>query len=203
MSIAQEGGPTQTTSPHVVALLASGGFLLLAGALFATPFLLSSRAQENDVFLANLFLAPLISLLGSQIYIFALRRMGLSVMFLLTLLAVYLAALTSWFWFPPLSARGISAVAPILAAGAALLFIAGALVAGTHRQWNAWTQGMALALVTSSALAVVYSFFGGHYLAFGETSSSLPPYLNTVTLIATAAFAVLAYVLGWLWGRSR
>jgi hypothetical protein len=203
MSIAQEGASAQTAPRHVVALLASGGFLLLAGALFATPFLLSSRAQENDVFLTNLFLAPLISLLGSPLYIFALRRMGLSIMFMLALLLVYLAVLTTWFWFPPLSAHGISAVGPILAADAALLFIAGALVAGTHRQWNAWTQGMALALVTSSALAVVYSFFGGRYLAFGETSSSLPPYLNAVTLITTAAFAVLAYVLGWRWGRSR
>jgi hypothetical protein len=203
MSIAQEGSSAHITSRHAVALLASGGFLLLAGALFAAPFLLSSRAQENDVFLANLFLALPIALLGSLLYIFALRRLGLSVMLILALLAVYITALTSWLWFSPLSARGISGVGPILAAGAALLFIAGALVAGTHRQWNAWTEGMALALITSSALAVVYSFFGGQYLAFGEKTSSLPPYLNTVTLIATAVLAALAYLLGWLWGRPR
>src|SRR4029079_17845106 len=91
----------------------------------------------------------------------------------------------------------------ILLVDAALLFIVGALVAGVRRQWNAWTQGMPLALVTSSALAVVYSFFGGQYLAFGEKTSSLPPYLNAVALVATVALAALAYLLGWRWGRAQ
>ena len=210
MSIAQSSAPAQTMSRHTVALLASGGFLLLAGALFATPFLLSSRAQENDVFLANLFLAPLISLLGGLLYIVALRRLGLSIVLMIALLTLDLAILTSWFWLPQISSNGVGLAIGILGllpmillVDAALLFIVGALVAGVRRQWNAWTQGMALALVTSSALAVVYSFFGGQYLAFGEKTSSLPPYLNAVTLIATAVLAILAYLIGWLWSRPR
>jgi hypothetical protein len=60
-----------------------------------------------------------------------------------------------------------------------------------------------LALVTGGALAVVYSFFGGQYLAAGEKTSSLPPYLNGVTLIATAALGVLAYLFGLLWGHTQ
>jgi len=66
MSIAQPGGIAPAArSRHTAAQLATGGFLLLAGAIFATPFLFNTRAQENDVFFANLFLAPLISLLGA------------------------------------------------------------------------------------------------------------------------------------------
>jgi hypothetical protein len=209
MTIAQSGA-VRSTSPHAAAQLAAGGFLLLAGALFATPFLLSGRAQENDVFLINLFLAPLISLLGSLLYIVALRRLGLSVVLVLILIAVNLAVLTSWLWLPQITsngvvlAMGVLALLPvILLVNAALLFLIGALVAGTQRRGNAWTQGMSLALATGSALAVVYSFFGGQYLAFGEKTSSLPPYLNGATLAATAALAVLAYLFGRRWGRPQ
>src|SRR5262245_49929138 len=69
MSIAQPGGIAP--SRHAVAQFATGGSLLIAGALFAAPFLLNGRALENDVFLSNLFLAPLISLLGSLLYLLA------------------------------------------------------------------------------------------------------------------------------------
>jgi hypothetical protein len=204
MSIAQPGGIAPTaTSRHAVALLATGGFLLLAGALFAAPFLLNTRTQENDVFLTNLFSAPLFSLLGTLLYLLALRRFGFSTALTILALVVSLIALTGWLWLPLFTTPSISLLALTLLADAALLFIVGALVAGTHRQWDAWTRGMALALVAGTALAVIYSYFGGQYLAIGETTSSLPPYLNEVTLIASVALAALVYWLGWLWGRSH
>jgi hypothetical protein len=208
MSVAQPGGIAPATpSRHVVAQLATGGFLLLAGALFAVPFLLNSRATGNDVFMANLFLAPLISLAGSLLYLLALRRLGLSFALMLILIAINLATLTSWLWLPQVASNGVDLALGVLASlpvsllvDAALLFLIGALIARTHGQLDAWTRSMLLALVTSGALAVIYSFFGGRYLAEGETTSSLPPYLNEVTLGATAALAALAYVLGWRWG---
>jgi hypothetical protein len=211
MSIAQPGGIAPATpSRHAIAQLATGGFLLLAGALFAAPFLLNSGAQGNDVFLTNLFLAPLIALLGGLLYILALRRLGLSVVLVLILIAVNLAALTSWLWLPQVTSNGVALAIGVLASlpvillvDAALLFLLGALVAWTHGQWDAWTWGILLALVTGGALAVVYSFFGGQYLAFGEKTSSLPPYLNGVTLGATGALAALAYLLGWRWSRPQ
>ena len=81
-------------SRHVVAQLTTGGFLLFAGALFSAPFLLSSGASGNDVFLTNLFLAPLISLLGGLLYILALRRLGLSFALMLILIAINVTTLT-------------------------------------------------------------------------------------------------------------
>jgi drug/metabolite transporter (DMT)-like permease len=116
MSIAQPGGIAPTASScHTVALLASGGFLLLAGALFATPFLLNTRSQENDVFLANLFLAPLISLVGSLLYLVALRRLGLSILPLLALLVLNVAALTGWLWIPVSIPQRFALIAALLA----------------------------------------------------------------------------------------
>jgi hypothetical protein len=194
-------------SRHVVAQLSTGGFLLLVGALFAVPFLLNSSATGNDAFLTNIFLAPLISLVGSLLYILALRRLGLSIALMLVLIAINLAALTSWLWLPQVTSNGVELAIGVLASlpvallvDAALLFVIGALVARAHGQLDAWTRSILLALVTSGALAVVYSFFGGHYLAEDETTSSLPPYLNEVTLGSTTALAALAYLLGWRWG---
>jgi hypothetical protein len=46
------------------ALLATGGFALLAGAVFLLPFALSAYAIQNDVYMSNLFLAPLFILAG-------------------------------------------------------------------------------------------------------------------------------------------
>lgn len=211
MSIAQPGGiAPAATSRHTIALLATGGFLLLAGALFAAPFLLNAGATGNDVFLTNLFLAPLISLLGSLLYILGLRRLGLSVALILILTVVNLATLTSWLWLPQVTSNGVALSIGVLASlpvillvDAALLFLIGALVAGTHGQWDAWTKGMLLAIVAGATLVAIYSFFGGQYLSFGETSSSLPPYLNVTVLLATVTLAALAYLLGWLWVRAH
>jgi hypothetical protein len=211
MSIAQPGGiAPATASHHVIAQLATGGFLLLAGTLFAAPLLLDPRAGGNDVFGANQVLAPLISLLGSVLYVLALRRLGLPIALMLTLLIVNLAVLTSWLWLPQLPdpgvglAIGVLALLPvILLVDAALLFLIGALVAARHRQWISWRWGVLLAAAAGAALAVIYYFFGGQYLAFGETSSSLPPYLNAGVLLATVAIALALYLLCWLWSHAQ
>ncbi len=204
MSIAQPGGIASAIPPrHVLAQLATGGFLLLAGALFAAPFLLNPRAQENDVFLTNLFLAPLLSLLGNLLYLIALRRLGLSLPLLLALVALNLVAITSWLWLPPLTPQGIPLTAVMIAVDAVLLFVIGALVAAAHGLRSVWAQGILLAIAAGASLAVIYGFFGGQYLAFGETTSSLPPYVNITALLAAAGIAIMVYLLGWFRGRVR
>ncbi len=52
------------SSRLAVVSLAMGGYLLLAGIVFQSPFLLASRAIQNDVFLTNLFIAPVYCALG-------------------------------------------------------------------------------------------------------------------------------------------
>jgi hypothetical protein len=55
ISLAAFGG----ASRNAVAVVASGLYLLLAGILFFSPFLLPYGAGSNDVFMGNLFLSPL------------------------------------------------------------------------------------------------------------------------------------------------
>lgn len=48
----------------ITVLLALGGYLILTGLALLLPFGLSSFAIQNDVYMANLFLAPLFGLVG-------------------------------------------------------------------------------------------------------------------------------------------
>jgi len=204
MSIAQPGGIAPAAlSRHTLAQLASGGFLLLAGALFVTPFLLNTRAQENDVFFTNLFLGPLLSLVGSLLYLVALRRLGLSILPLLALLLITVAALTGWLWLPVSMPQRFALIAGLLLADAVLLFVVGALLAGSRGLLGPWATALVLALVAGAALTAIYYLFGGQFLMLGETSSSLPPYLNGTALLATVGLALAVYAFGWYWSRIR
>ncbi|MDE3228271.1 MAG: hypothetical protein KGO05_00190, partial [Chloroflexota bacterium] len=48
----------------MVTLLALGGYLILTGLALLLPFGLSAYSIQNDVYMANLFLAPLFGLVG-------------------------------------------------------------------------------------------------------------------------------------------
>jgi len=130
------------------ASLALGGYLLLTGALFLSPFLLSQNAIANDVFMANLFIAPVYVVLGI------------------------------------------------------LLFLGGLL--GARGNWRTgwgsspW-QALLLALAGGGVLLLVYALSGSRYYAFGETVSSLPPYLNLPVFLVSLALGAAIFLLGWLW----
>ncbi len=57
-----DGEPTRARLAAVV--LALGAFMLLASGEFLFPFVFSPNSIQNDVYMANLFLAPPIALLG-------------------------------------------------------------------------------------------------------------------------------------------
>src|SRR4051812_2533664 len=65
-------------SRHTTALLAAGALMVFAGVIFVVPFLLSARAQENDVFFTNLFFAPVSYLIGSTLVICGSVALGLA-----------------------------------------------------------------------------------------------------------------------------
>jgi hypothetical protein len=58
------------------ALLATGGYALLAGEVLQLPFVLSSYAIQNDVYLGNYCLAPLFVVGGASSVLVGLLHMG-------------------------------------------------------------------------------------------------------------------------------
>ncbi|HEX8730493.1 MAG TPA: hypothetical protein VF725_00425 [Ktedonobacterales bacterium] len=51
----------------ITVLLALGGYLIFTGLALLLPFGLSSLSIQNDVYMANLFLAPLFGLVGAVV----------------------------------------------------------------------------------------------------------------------------------------
>jgi hypothetical protein len=67
--------PPRSVSPAALALLATGGFIVLSALIFLFPFALSPNAIQNDVYMANLFIgAPLLvigGMLSAASFLFA------------------------------------------------------------------------------------------------------------------------------------
>jgi hypothetical protein len=100
----------------------------IAAAVFTAAFLAaatSASAQDSNINQRTIltFSGPVqmpgVTLPGGK-YVFRLANTAL--------LVLNLAALTSWLWFPPFSARGISVIGLLLAADAVALFLVGAFV---------------------------------------------------------------------------
>lgn len=184
-----------------VAGLATGGALMLSGAVFLIPFLVSDRAGQNDVFMGNLFLGPPFWLAGSTLLIASLAGLGLRAwmtvgLAVANLLLVSLAALV----LSRGGLGGISGVAAVVVADVGALLVASALVAGTRGWWATWGRGMVLAAACAGIVTLAYVLLGGRYYAFGETSSSLPPYLEMPVVAIALGMGALAGALGWVWG---
>src|SRR5919109_3988848 len=67
----------QRVSRTAAVLLATGSFAMLVGAVFLLPFLLSVRAEQNDVFFSNLFIGPVFFAIGSTLLVGSLAGLGL------------------------------------------------------------------------------------------------------------------------------
>lgn len=59
-------------SPMALALLATGGFIVLSAVIFLSPFVLSPYAIQNDVYMTNLFIGPLVLLVGGALVLISL-----------------------------------------------------------------------------------------------------------------------------------
>ncbi len=61
----RRGAGHEARQRFVCALLAVGGYTLLAGGVFLLPFALSPNAIQNDVYMTNFFLSPLFLVVGA------------------------------------------------------------------------------------------------------------------------------------------
>jgi hypothetical protein len=188
-------------------LIATGSFLVGAGDLFLAPFALNARAQQNDVFLGNLFVGLLACLLGGILVAAGLTGLGLRrraaiVLALGQPLGAGLAlALLGQIGVSSMAALSVLAVVQTL--GLALLGTALAVQAGRVR---AWGRLLALPGLGALLLTVAYLLVGGRYYAYGETVSSLPPYLNLPVFGLTLAVTAVVGVAAMRWrarGASR
>lgn len=173
-------------------LLAIGGYGAILGVVFMTPFLLNARAQENDVFMTNLYLSPLFFLSGSTLLILGLDRLGLrhSLTGALAIGNPIILLLATWL-AGKFVLDGIRAIAVGILVDALLLAAMTILIVGALRRWNIGGYAAALAVSGAALVSLGYFLFGSRYYAFGEITSSLPPYLDG-TMIGLGAATGLA-----------
>jgi hypothetical protein len=194
--------PTSGQRAQVMAsaLFATAMFLMLSAVVFLTPFVVSPYAQQNDVYMGNLFLAPLIFLLGSILLLISLAALGLRTISASALAIVALLVAGSC----ALSTAGLSfsVYAYLIMAAVVLFLLIGFAIAQAHGWLRLWSRGVLLALLGATALTLLYTFLGGHYTSFGNTSINWPPYLTAPILGATAGLAGAIFAVGWLWTKS-
>jgi hypothetical protein len=191
-------------SRTMVGLLAAGSYAGLVGVVFLSPFLISANASANDVFLSNLFVGPLYYLVGSTLLIVSLAGLGFNrglVLALALVNPVVVVALSAWLANNSGLFGGRFYAAPTVA-DAGILIAASAFVAGAHNQWRAWGQALLLAVAGAGVVTLASYLFGTRYYAFGETVSSVPPYLDLPVLGLSLALGIAIFVMSRAWSSG-
>lgn len=192
--------PGRQTSAVMSALFMSGAFTMFSAIVLYSPFVISPYAQQNDVYMGNLFIAPIVFLLGSVAFLIGQTGLGLRAILAALLALVSLLAI-GVFAFGNLAVP-IPFYPAIMVADTLLLLIVGFLVASIHGTLKLWSRGMVVAFLGAGALVLLYILFGGHYTSLGDHPVSWPPYLTAPILGVAAGIAGIIFLIGWLWSRT-
>lgn len=170
--------------------LASGGYLMIMGAVFLAPFLMDPRAQQNDVFLTNLFIGPLFLAAGSALFWGSMASLGVGMLALVVswLANLLLVAAATWA-ASAIGADSIPAWAALTALDVLFLVAASSAVFWRPGHLSIWVEGLLVAAAMASAATLCYFALGGRYLAAGEVASNLPPYLNLTVIMLSVLLA--------------
>jgi hypothetical protein len=189
--------PGRAFSRITLALFAASGFVMLSGLVFLAPFDLGPYAQQNDVYMGNLFIGLPIFVLGSLLFAASLAGLGLSkgMAGLLALVGILPAVA----FLLGVSLLGIAICSYTAGAYAAVLLAVSWFAAHRHTRIAIWRRGLLLALLGIGALVVFYMLFGGHYSSIGDTPINWPPYLTIPILGITICLAVAIFLIGWIW----
>lgn len=191
--------PKRNTSRRTRAHLAASLYVVLVSALFLLPFVVSERAQQNDVFLTNLFGGVAFFVVGSLWLSFSVLTLGAWRWIPFALIAATFTGVLLAMWARRYSGTDTLVPSVLLMAGA--LVLACTVLAALLRSWAAWWRAVALALLGLIVAGAVYYAIGGRYLAFGERTTSLPPYLTTTVVGVSVAIGLAVFVLATIGGE--
>ncbi len=196
-----------SVSPATLAAFAAGGFTMLTALIFLSPFALSPYAGQNDVYMGNLLLSPLLFLVGSVLFIVSLAGLGLSPQITVLLAVADLVPPLLILYLPGSMLGASMRLGPYAIVFLALLFEAGLLIilglviARAHGWQQAWLEGLLLVGAGSGLMALVYVLFGGRYHSVGPNAPDWPPYLTMPVLGVALGLGLAIFVIGWAWGK--
>jgi hypothetical protein len=178
-----------------LALSATGVFALLVGVVLLAPFLLNARAQENDVFLTNLFSGPVLIMLGEIMLMFGLAGVGVphwNSLLLASVIAVVTVETMNLLGF-----AGLQFLVASLSLNAVLVILSLASIMTVQHCWHAMWFALLLAAVGASSASLIASVLGDRFYAAAEQSSSLPLYANALVPGMVFLVGMLVFVVGW------
>jgi hypothetical protein len=181
--------------------LALGVYCMLLGIAFYVPFMLSPLAQQNDVFMTNLFLGLGALFLGSALLAIEASSMSSLKPWMSFLLGIGAAALAFLGIAGMLTTSAYGSVAPIMAAYTAVLLALSMVAAARCGHLMAWARALLVALVAAGLVALYYALLGGQYHdAFG-VATYLPRYLDGWTSALAVLLGIAVFVVGRVWAR--
>jgi hypothetical protein len=180
---------------------ALGIYCMLLGVVFYVPFMLSPFAQQNDVFMTNLFLGLLLLVAGSAVIALATTRIAAGKPWLNITLSVLSALVAFAGIIGILSTNSYAAAAPVMAAYTAILLVLSAVVAARQQRLAAWAQALLLALVASAVVTLYYAVLGSQYHDVSGVATYLPRYLDGQTSGLALLLGIAVFFIARLWAR--
>lgn len=179
--------------------LALGVYLMLLGVVFYFPFALSPLAQQNDVFMTNLYLG-LGAFAGGSVLVAvdatreSAHKLWLTIVLGIAAGVVAFAGIVAIFY-----SYGYAVAAPIMAGYTALLLVLGLIASRRSGHLAGWSRALLVAFVGIILLTLYYALLGGQYYDAYGLATYLPRFVDGQTSGLALLLGVGVFFLGRLW----
>lgn len=185
-----------------LALLSTGIFCLVTGALFQAPFYASAYAQQDNAYLDNIYVGWWFMVLGASLLMGSLVGFGVNRWLMLALWA--LAAATGFYLGGLGKLLALSGGTPyVLYAAVVVGLVAVLLLVRGH--WLALVKGVLLGGPAAAAVLVLYGFGRQEIIIFGYSGLDAgfykPPFVDFPEIVASLALGVALFLAARAWGR--
>jgi hypothetical protein len=175
---------------------------MLLSIIFYMPFALSPLAQQNDVFLTNLFLGLGAFAAGSVLVAVdatheATHELWLTIVLSIAAGVVAFVGVTAIYYGTQTFASG----APVMLAYTALLLAFSLIVGARGSHLIGWSRALLVGFAGVGLLALYYALLGGQYYDAYGLASYLPRFVDGQTSGLALLLGVGVYFLGCLWAE--
>jgi hypothetical protein len=188
-------------APVPAGSLALGVYLMLLGVVFYVPFALSPLAQQNDVFMTNLFLGLGAFAAGSVLVAVDETREAAHKLWLTTLLGIAAGVVAFAGVETILYTYGYAVAAPIMASYTAVLLALGVLASVRDGHLIRWSRALLVGLGGAGLLILYYALLGGQYYDAYGLATYLPRFVDGQTSGLALLLGVSVFFLGRFWTR--
>jgi hypothetical protein len=175
---------------------------MLLSVVFYVPFALSPPAQQNDVFMTDLFLGLGAFAAGSVLVAVhttheATHKLWLTIVLGIAAGVVAFAGVTAFYYGTQVFASG----APIMAGYTALLLALGLIAGARGGHLIGWSRALLVGFAGTGLLTLYYALVGGQYYDAYGLATYLPRFVDGQTSGLALLLGVGVFFLGRFWAQ--